>query len=88
LDTDCRAVIRRLEELIAALDRRLPRLEHAGEAAIARDAAELRAKAIDRIAELADHRPVRRSKKGGDLTIEPGGSHIGARTRRGAIDVA
>jgi hypothetical protein len=42
-----------LEELIAALDRRLPRVEQAGEAAIARDAAALRAKALARLAELA-----------------------------------
>jgi hypothetical protein len=45
---------RELEELIAALDRRLPRVEQAGEAAIARDAAALRAKACDRLAELAN----------------------------------
>ena len=43
---------RELEELIAALDRRVPRVEQAGEAAIARDAAALRAKAVDRLAEL------------------------------------
>ena len=42
-----------LEELIAALDRRVPRVEQAGEADIARDAAALRAKAFDRLAELA-----------------------------------
>jgi hypothetical protein len=43
---------RELEELIAALDRRVPRVEEAGEALIARDAAALRAKAVDRLAEL------------------------------------
>jgi hypothetical protein len=41
-----------LEELIAALDRRVPRVEQAGEATIAREAAALRAKAVDRLAEL------------------------------------
>jgi hypothetical protein len=41
-----------LEELIAALDRRVPRVEQAGEADIARDAAALRAKALARLAEL------------------------------------
>lgn len=46
---------RELEELIAALDRRVPRVEQAGEATIARDAAALRAKAVDRLAELASH---------------------------------
>jgi hypothetical protein len=43
---------RELQELIAALDRRLPRVEQAGEAAIARDAATLRDKAVKRLAEL------------------------------------
>jgi hypothetical protein len=43
---------RELEELIAALDRRVPRVEQAGEADIARDAAALRAKAVDRLAKL------------------------------------
>jgi hypothetical protein len=45
-------VARELEELIAALDRRVPRVEQAGEAAIARDAAALRAKAVKRLADL------------------------------------
>ena len=43
---------RELEELIAALDRRVPRIEQSGEAAIAQDAAALRAKAVSRLAEL------------------------------------
>lgn len=49
-----------LEELIAALDRRVPRVEQAGEVDIARDAAALRAKAVERLAELVrntDHPP-------------------------------
>jgi hypothetical protein len=41
-----------LEELIAALDRRVPRVEQVGEAGIARDAAALRAKAVKRLTEL------------------------------------
>jgi hypothetical protein len=45
--------MRELEELIAALDRRVPQVWQAGEAAIARDAAALRAKAVERLAELA-----------------------------------
>jgi hypothetical protein len=44
--------IRRLQELTAALDRRLPQADRAGEAAIARDAAGLRAEALKRIGEL------------------------------------
>lgn len=39
-----------LVELIAALDRRVPRLEQTGETDIARDAAALKAKALRRIA--------------------------------------
>jgi hypothetical protein len=50
---------RELEDLIAALDRRVPRVERAGEAAIARDAAALRAKAVERLAELTGKRPSR-----------------------------
>jgi hypothetical protein len=44
--------IRHLRELVAALDRRVPHIERAGEAAIARDAAILREKALKRIATL------------------------------------
>jgi hypothetical protein len=49
---------RDLRELIAALDRRLPGVEQAGEVAIAQDAAALRAKAVARLAELAETSPV------------------------------
>jgi hypothetical protein len=44
--------IRILEELIAALDVRVPRMAHAGEAAIAHDAAALRTSALERIEQL------------------------------------
>ena len=44
---------RELGDLIAALDRRVPRVEQAGEVAIAREAAALRARAVNRLAELA-----------------------------------
>ena len=54
-----RDVRRDLEELIAALDRRVPRVERAGEAGIARDAAALRAKAVARLAELTRKAPIR-----------------------------
>jgi hypothetical protein len=37
-------LIGHLHELIAALDRRVPQVERAGEASIARDAAELKAR--------------------------------------------
>ena len=53
-------LMRTLEELIAALDRRVSRVERAGEAVIARDAAALRAKAVKRLAELASERSARR----------------------------
>jgi hypothetical protein len=44
--------IRHLRELIAALDKRQPRIERVGETDIARDAAALKKKALQRIAEL------------------------------------
>jgi hypothetical protein len=43
---------RELRELVEALDRRVPRVEQAGESAIASDAAALRAKAVARLSEL------------------------------------
>lgn len=46
------ALIRELLDLIAALDRRVPHVERAGEMSIARDAAALKAKALARIKEL------------------------------------
>jgi hypothetical protein len=47
-------LVRELRELIVALDRRVPRVEQAGEASIATDAAALRAKAMKRLEELTD----------------------------------
>jgi hypothetical protein len=41
-----------LHELIAALESRLPQVERAGEPAIARDAAALKVRALERIAQL------------------------------------
>lgn len=46
------ATIQLLREVIAALDRRRPQLHRAGEVAIARDAAALKARARRRIAEI------------------------------------
>jgi hypothetical protein len=46
------AVLQDLLELVAALDRRVPRLESEGEHDIARDAQGLRRTALKRIAEL------------------------------------
>jgi hypothetical protein len=57
---------RELEELIAALDRRVPRVEQAGEAAIARDAAALRAKAVERLATLSSDTPLPPGSSGSD----------------------
>ena len=45
-------LLRELLELIAALDRRVPRAERAGEISIATDAAALKAQALRRVAEL------------------------------------
>ena len=44
-----REMLADLYQLIAALDRRVPRIESAGEAQIARDAADLRARAMNLI---------------------------------------
>jgi len=44
--------VRELYELIAALDRRVPQMERAGEVSIARAAAALKAEALKRIQEL------------------------------------
>ncbi len=41
-----------LQDLIAALDRRVPQVQRAGETAIARDAVMLKARALRRIEEL------------------------------------
>lgn len=46
-----------LYELIAALDRRVPRLERSGELGIARDAADLRERAVHRIREIEGAAP-------------------------------
>jgi len=46
------ASISRLNELIAALDRRMPRAHRPGEADVVRDAAALRAGAVERISQL------------------------------------
>jgi hypothetical protein len=48
------ATIRHLLELIAAIDRRVPHIQRAGEASIARDAAALKARALTRLKELED----------------------------------
>jgi len=47
-------VARRLRELIAALDRRAPRVADVAEAGIARDSAALRQEAVSRLAEIGD----------------------------------
>lgn len=48
-----------LNELIEALDRRVPHLERAGEASIVHDAAALRAKATKRLADLGEQATAR-----------------------------
>ncbi len=46
------SLVEDLRELVAAIDRRVPRLEREGERAIARDAAALKVEALKRIDEL------------------------------------
>src|SRR4029077_20296642 len=47
-----RRVLQHLRDLIEALDRRVPQVERAGEVTIAREASDLRAMALKRVAEL------------------------------------
>ena len=53
------SVVRELQELIAALDRRVPQVQRAGETSIAREAAALKARALTRIEELEREQPRR-----------------------------
>lgn len=55
-------MIQRLRELILALDRRVPQVQRAGELAIASEAAALKARALERIAEL-QHDSARSERK-------------------------
>jgi len=52
---DIASIVRELQELIAALDRRVPHVERVGEASIAQAAAGLRTAALKRIEELQAH---------------------------------
>jgi hypothetical protein len=47
-------LVKELRELVAALDRRVPQVERAGELTIAREAEALRSQALRRLAELGD----------------------------------
>jgi hypothetical protein len=49
---DRTALIAELRQLVEALDRRVPHIERAGETQIARESAELRSRALARIADL------------------------------------
>ena len=55
--TEASQLVTMLEELVAALDRRLPHIERSGEVEIAADAQRLRAAALQRIALVQPHRP-------------------------------
>lgn len=52
-------LVRKLEELIEALDRRVPHDGRAEEASIARDAAKLRRRAVKRLEQIAGVDPSR-----------------------------
>jgi hypothetical protein len=53
-NADRQRAIRHLRQLIDALNRRVPHIERAGEAKIARDAGELMEKALGRLKELGE----------------------------------
>jgi hypothetical protein len=57
---DAKRVVRELLEFVAALDRRVPQVQRADEASIARDAAVLKARALKRIEELDRDQPMPR----------------------------
>ena len=61
-------LVRELQELIAALDRRVPHLERAEETGIARDAAVLRARAVKRLVELSEDETRRIPSTSADTT--------------------
>lgn len=54
---EVRAMLSDLAELIAAIDRRVPRLERIGEAQIAQDAADLRERALNLIQRIERNTP-------------------------------
>ena len=56
-DAERQRAIRHLRQLIDALNRRVPHIERAGEAAIARDAAELMKQALKRLKALEKQDP-------------------------------
>jgi hypothetical protein len=53
-DPDRKRAVRNLRQLIDALNQRVPHIERAGEAKIARDAADLMDKALKRLKELEE----------------------------------
>jgi hypothetical protein len=53
-DAERKRAVRHLRQLIEALDRRVPHIERVGEAKIAREAAELREKALKRLKALGE----------------------------------
>ncbi|HKV98251.1 MAG TPA: hypothetical protein VJN96_00435 [Vicinamibacterales bacterium] len=56
--TQAQQMLAELNQLIEALDRRVPRLERIGEQQIAHEAADLRARAISLIRKIEDTLPV------------------------------
>jgi hypothetical protein len=57
-DAHTREMLADLYQLIEALDRRVPRIERAGEAQIARDAADLRERAVNLIRRIEGKTPL------------------------------
>ena len=59
MERPTRTIIQDLNELIEAIDRRLPQVQRAGEAAVANAAMRLRIEARARIAELERHSAIK-----------------------------
>jgi hypothetical protein len=56
-------ILRELRELITALDSRIPQIQRAGEAAIAREAAALKSNAQERIARIERESPASQTER-------------------------
>jgi hypothetical protein len=62
--------VREVQELIAALDRRVPQVQRAGEVSIAREAAALKVRALKRLEELEREEAAAEGRECGGLSSE------------------
>ena len=67
------ALVRDLEDLIAALERRVPQIDRLGEREIASDAEALKRKATERLKQLSGPRPRQTAPAGPDTARDQAG---------------